>query len=78
MISIYQKRCFQPLERSFLPIGSIASDGWKLRLHPLRRTDEQLNSFYFSISKISKFILVIYIIMIIYITNLFKNIFSTR
>ena len=53
MISIYQKRCFQPLERSFLPIGSIASDGRKLRLHLVRRTDEQLNSFYFSITKIS-------------------------
>ena len=53
MISIYQKRCFQPLERSFLPIGSIASDGRKLRLHLVKRTDEQLNSFYFSIPKIS-------------------------
>ena len=55
MISIYQKRCFQPLERSFPPIGRIASDGWKLRLHLVKRTDEQLNSFYFSISKISTF-----------------------
>ena len=55
MISIYQKHCFQPLERSFPPIGSIASDGWKLRLHLVRRTDEQLNSFYFSIHKISTF-----------------------
>lgn len=53
MISIYQKQYFQPLERSFLPIGSIASDGRKLRLHLVRRTDEQLNSFYFSIPNIS-------------------------
>ena len=52
MISIYQKRCFQPLERSFPPIGRIASDGWKLRRHLVRRTDEQLNSFYFSIPNI--------------------------
>ena len=47
MISIYQKHCFQPLERSFPPIGSIASDGRKLRRHLVKRTDEQLNSFYF-------------------------------
>ena len=53
MISIYQKRCFQPLKRPFPPIGSIASDCWKLRRHLVRRTDEQLNSFYFSIPKIS-------------------------
>ena len=55
MISIHQKCCFQPLERSFPPIGSIASDGRKLRRHLVRRTDEQLNSFYFSIHKISTF-----------------------
>ena len=55
MISIHQKCCFQPLERSFPPIGSIASDGRKLRLHLVKRTDEQLNSFYFSIHKIPTF-----------------------
>lgn len=68
MISIYQKRCFQPLERPFPPIGSIASDGWKLRRHLVRRTDEQLNSFYFSIPNISTLNnSYIYIILIIYI-----------
>ena len=55
MISIHQKQYFQPLERSFPPIGSIASDGWKLHRHLVRRTDEQLNSFYFSIPNISTF-----------------------